>query len=105
MSLPFNLILKGEEKKNHIVRFKHNRFNLVFVLGNAVFYHHGDISKFLDTVHGSDNNLLKAVSLDIKEKLYMNGTKALALISKLITGPLWRILLKFMISAMTLILI
>ena len=92
VSLQFNLVLKGRQKKNHIVRFKHSRFNLVFGLGNAVFYHHEDISTFLDSVHGTDNNLLKAVSLDIKEKLFLCGTKALALISKLITGPLWRML-------------
>ena len=89
LSLQFNLFLKGTQKKNHIGRFKHNRFNLVFVLGNAVFYHHEDISKFLDSVHGTDNNLLKAVSLDIKENLFLCSTKAL---SKLITGPLWRML-------------
>ena len=92
VSLQFNLFLKGRQNKNHIVRFKHNRFNLVFALGNAVFYHHEDISEFLDTVHGSDNTLLKAVSLDIKEQVFLSGTKALALISKLITGPLWRLL-------------
>jgi hypothetical protein len=38
------------------------------------------------------NDLLKAVSLDIKEKLFLTGAKALGLISKFITRPLWRIL-------------
>jgi hypothetical protein len=36
-----------------------------------------DISIFLDTVHGTKNDLLKAVSLDIKEKLFLAGAKAL----------------------------
>jgi hypothetical protein len=58
--------------------------NLVFVLGYAVYYHHEDISIFLDTVHGTKNDLLKAVSLNIKEKLFLAGAKALGLISKFV---------------------
>ena len=84
--------LNEKSEKNRFIRFKHNRFNLVFVLGYAVYYHHEDISIFLDTVHGTKNDLLKAVSLNIKEKLFLAGAKALGLISKFITGPLWRIL-------------
>ncbi|CAC5383514.1 unnamed protein product [Mytilus coruscus] len=44
------------------------------------------------TVHGTNNGLLRAVSLDIKEDLYLAGCKSFGLISKLITGPLWRLL-------------
>jgi hypothetical protein len=49
-----------KSEKNRFIRLKHNRFNLVFVLGYAVYYHHEDISIFLDTVHGTKNDLLKA---------------------------------------------
>ncbi|VDI46257.1 Hypothetical predicted protein [Mytilus galloprovincialis] len=45
-----------------------------------------------NTVHGTNNGLLRAVSLDIKEDLYLAGCKSFGLISKLITGPLWRLL-------------
>lgn len=72
--------------KNQIIRFKHNRFNLVFLLGKAVYYHHKDIPLFLETVHGTCYDLLKAVALDAKETLY------LGLISTFITTPLWRLL-------------
>ena len=90
VSLPWLTYLKTKHEKNHIVRFKHNRFNLVFSLSQAVFYHRSRVSEFLDTVHGTDNGLLKAVSLDIKETLHLAGLKAFGLISKLITGPLWQ---------------
>lgn len=91
-SLPWTTYLKSKNKKNHIVRFKHNRFNLVFSLASAVFYHKEEISEFLNKVHGSNNDLLKAVSLDIKADLLLAGLKAFGLISKLVTGPLWKLL-------------
>lgn len=61
-------------------------------MGHAVYYHNKDVVTFLDTVHGTANDLLKAVTLDIKEKLYLAGSRALGLIPKLITSPLWRLL-------------
>ena len=57
------------------------------MLGNAVFIIMKTTANSL-TLHGSDNNLLKGVSLDIREQLFLSGTKVLALISKLITVPL-----------------
>ena len=92
VSLQWTTYLKQKEERNLIGRFKHNRFNLVFVLGEAVFYHHKDIAFFLDSVHGTHNDLLKAVSMDSKEKLLLAGARALGLISKFISGPLWRLL-------------
>jgi hypothetical protein len=64
---------------NRFIRLKHNRFNLVFVLGYAVYYHHEDISIFLETVHGTTNDLLMAVSLDIKEKLFLAGANTITM--------------------------
>ncbi|KAK3091774.1 hypothetical protein FSP39_022550 [Pinctada imbricata] len=92
VSLPWTTFLKEKGERNKIARFKHNRFNLVFVLGEAIFYHHEDISEFLDRVHGTNNDLLKAVSLDVKENLFLAGARSFGLISKFISGPLWRIL-------------
>lgn len=92
VSLPWNTYLKQKDVKNQIIRFKHNRFNLVFLLGKAVYYHHKDIPLFLETVHGTCYDLLKAVALDAKETLYLAGAKALGLISTFITTPLWRLL-------------
>jgi hypothetical protein len=79
-SLEWKTFLQEKCEKNLITRFKHNRFNLVFVLGKAVYFHSKNISHFLDSVHGTTNNLLKAVSLDIKEPIYLAGVRALGLI-------------------------
>ena len=47
---------------------------------------------FLTKTWGTPNRLLKAVLEDASNNLYMAGCKALGLIDKFITGPLWRIL-------------
>lgn len=89
-SLEWKTYLKGKNEKKLVTRFKHNRFNLVFVLGKGIYYHAKDMSYFLDTVHGTTNSLLKAVSLDIKEVLFLAGVKSFGLISEFISAPLWR---------------
>ncbi|XP_033730479.1 uncharacterized protein LOC117319875 [Pecten maximus] len=91
--LPWKTYLGSKgEKKNHILRFKHNRFNMVFLIGQAVYYHSQDIQEFLGNVHGTSNDLLKAVLLDAKETLFLAGAKVLGLVSKFITAPLWRLI-------------
>ncbi|KAK3107360.1 hypothetical protein FSP39_012735 [Pinctada imbricata] len=91
--LPWKTYLSSKgEKKNYIQRFKHNRFNMIFMVGQAVFYHHEDIHHFLANVHGTQNDLLKAVMLDSVEPLFLAGAKLLGLISKFITAPLWRLI-------------
>ena len=92
VNLPWHTYLKTKHEKNLIMRFKHNRFNLVFSLALAVYHHRNRISEFLDEIHGTENDLLKAVSLDIKEDLFIAGLKAFGFISKFITGPLWKLL-------------
>lgn len=84
--------LDNKKEKNLILRFKHNRFNMIFLEGQAIYYHKDDICHFLEHVHGTSNDLLKAVLLDCKEDLYMAGTKSLSYISKFITAPLWRLI-------------
>lgn len=83
-------ILRKKKKKKLVTRFKHNRFNLVFVLGKGIYYNAKDMSYFLDTVHDTTNSLLKAVCLDIKEVLFLSGVKSFGLISEFISAPLWR---------------
>ena len=65
---------------------------MVFLVGQAVFYHCEDINIFLNTVHGTNNDLLKAVSMDCKEILFLAGCKTLGLISKFLTAQLWRLI-------------
>ncbi|WAR11353.1 hypothetical protein MAR_025533 [Mya arenaria] len=82
--------LQTKNDKNRIKRFNHNRYNIMFMEGSALFYHSADIADFPDNVHGASNDALKAVSLDIKEDLYLAGAKAHGLISKFSLSPLWR---------------
>lgn len=89
-SLEWKTFLKEKNEKKLVTRFKHNRFNLVFVLGKGIYYHAKDMSYFLDTVHGTTNGLLKAVSLDIKEVLFLVGVKSFGLISEFISATVWR---------------
>ena len=90
--LPWKTNISQKNVKNNIIQFKHNRFNMMFLVAAAVYYHLKDIKYFLDHVHGTSNDLLKAVALDVKETVYLAGANMLGLISKLITGPLWRLI-------------
>lgn len=67
----------------------HHRFNMISLEGQAVYYHKEDTCQFLEHVHETSNDLLKAGLLDCKEDLYMAGIKSLSYISKFITSPLW----------------
>jgi E1A/CREB-binding protein len=91
-SMPWKTYLGSKDQKNLIMRFRHNRFNMLFVVGGAVFFHAPDIQNFLDNIYGTSNDLLKAVALDIKEGLYLAGAKALGLVSKFVSSPLWRLI-------------
>ena len=74
--------------KNPLIHFRGNRFNIIF----ANYSLHNHITDFLKNVWGTPNHLLKAVLEDATNDNYIAGCKALGLIDKLITGPLWRIL-------------
>ena len=57
-----------------------------------MFYLHKHMIEFLTRVWGSQNKLLKSVLDDANNDLYISGCRALGLIDKFITGPLWKIL-------------
>ena len=40
----------------------------------------------------SPNQLLRAVLADVKVPEYLAGCKALGLVNKIVTGPLWRVM-------------
>ena len=48
--------------------------------------------EFLTKVWGPQNNLLKSVLDDANNEFYISGCRALGLIDKFITGPLWKLL-------------
>lgn len=77
---------------NPFIHFRGNHFNVVFANGGCVYYLREHIINFLTKTWGTPNRLLKPVLEDATNNLYIAGCKALGLIDKFITGPLWRIL-------------
>ena len=91
--LQFTTYLKKQGvEANPLIHFRGNRFNVVFANGGCVYYLREHMINFLTKSWGTPNRLLKAVLEDASNNLYMAGCKALGLIDKFITGPLWRIL-------------
>lgn len=71
--------------------FVGNRFNVVFYHAAGIYYLRKYINEFIETVQGSGANLLlKAVHTNIKNPVYLAGCRALGLVDKIVTGPLWR---------------
>lgn len=92
-ALDFNEYLAQINEKNHLVTFLHNRFNILFVDGAAVFYHRNHISEYLSSGRSSKNNkLLASVQQWISNRVLLAECRALGILSKLVTGPLWRLL-------------
>ena len=73
--------------------FLGNRFNIIFHNGGGVFYLHEHLRSFFDIMK-DENKLLKAVYFDLEVSSFLAGCRALGLINKFITGPLWRVLAK-----------
>ena len=93
--LPFQDFLRDKPKSANFVKFKGNRFNVLFVDGEMTYYLANEIVEFLEDVYGPPNKLnklLQAIRLDIKEPLILACSRVLGLISKLVTAPLWRLL-------------
>ena len=57
-----------------------------------MFYVRDHLSRYLEEMHPSRNQLLQAVLRDLKTPHHLIGCRALGLVSKCITGPLWRLL-------------
>ena len=74
-----------------LATFRGNRFNIVFYDAAGIYHLYSFLLEFFKT-YGTDNPLLKAVLADLNEPVLLAGCKALGLINKLVTGPLWRTL-------------
>ncbi|KAK3084521.1 hypothetical protein FSP39_014699 [Pinctada imbricata] len=85
----FSTFLQEKGKKNYLLTFRGHRFNHLFYAAGAVYHHASDVSSFLSN-WVNPNDLLKSVHFDISEKSFLSGIRALGIIDKLITGPLWR---------------
>ena len=67
-----------------------NRFNIIFYDAAGVYFLKTHMQDYLNTSHGSLSLLLKAVLSDLRVPQYIAGCKALGIIDKFVTGPLWR---------------
>ena len=72
--------------------FKGYRFNILFYHAGAVYYVSDVVKAFFTDVWQTPNQLLRAVDKNIEVPEYVAGCKALGLVNKIITGPLWRVL-------------
>ena len=63
---------------------------MLFYNGGILYYLYDNLLHFFDVVK-EDNKLLKAVHSDLQIQSYLFGCRALGLISKFVTGPLWRL--------------
>ncbi|XP_014676897.1 PREDICTED: uncharacterized protein LOC106816789, partial [Priapulus caudatus] len=79
------------DNKVHLTKFKGNRFNVIFYNAAAAYYYMDSFRSFLE-VWGSGNLLLEAVKKDLESPVYVAGIRALGIIDKIITGPLWRLI-------------
>ena len=74
-----------------IKAYKGSRFNILFSNASSIFFMHDKMLTFLES-HGAENRLLKSILFDLRTSEYLAGVKALGLISKFITCPLWSVL-------------
>lgn len=77
---------------NLLATFRGNCFSIIFYDAGALFFITPLIKDFFKHVWQTSNQLLKAVSMDLAVPEHLAGCKALGIINKVITGPLWRVL-------------
>ena len=91
----FTISLKANNNirwRNPLAPFMGNRFNILFFDAGVVFFLSLLMKKLLIEVWQTPNKLLRAVLADVQVQEFIAGCKALGLIYKIITGPLWRVI-------------
>jgi len=84
-----------------LAQFVGNRFNILFYDAAGIYYLQNHMVNFIESVHGGQaNRLLQAVLADLKDPMHIAGCRALGLIDKVVTGPLWRKLRELPISVL-----
>ena len=81
--------LEKKKLKDHMISFLHHRFNVIFVLGGAFYFHRSHLKEFVYGLE-SDNFLHQSIKQDIDDKIFLASARALGIVNKLITGPLYR---------------
>ena len=75
-----------------VAKFQGNRFNIVFYNAAGIYYIRNHLTRYLKEIHHTQNRLLKAVLHDLSNSYLTLGCRALGIIGKCITSPLWRLL-------------
>lgn len=92
-ALDFSDYLHELGDKCCVITFLHNRFNVIFHDGGAVFYHRKHISEFLNSGRSSKNNrLLNVIKETIGNVHVLAECRALGIIGKLIAAPLMELI-------------
>ncbi|XP_046550545.1 uncharacterized protein LOC124260311 [Haliotis rubra] len=76
----------------HLEPFHGNRFNVLFQNAGNIYFYRDEIKDFLENTIKDRNRLLQSVLDDVKVAENIAAAKALGLIEKFITSPLWRII-------------
>ena len=63
---------------------------MLFYNGEILYYLHDHLQHFFDTLR-DDNKFLKVAHSDLQIQSYLCGCRALGVINKFVTGPLWRL--------------
>ena len=75
--------------RNHMVSFLHHRFNIIFVIGGAAYFHRQHLRDFV--FHLDSNNFLhESISQVIDSQIFLAAIQALGIFNKFISGPLFR---------------
>ncbi|CAG2205351.1 unnamed protein product [Mytilus edulis] len=80
---------QGQVKEVPLASFKGNRFNILFHNAAGVYYLLNDLLAFAEE-HKADNRLFTAVNADLSILSFQAGARALGIVSKMVTGPMWR---------------
>ncbi len=83
--------LKSQGHKSHLISFRGERINVIFVMGGAAYFHREHILVFKDKYCITDNKLLNAIK-DLENPVFQAGLRSIGIIGKLITGPLVRLI-------------
>ncbi|KAK1164668.1 hypothetical protein AOXY_G15031 [Acipenser oxyrinchus oxyrinchus] len=87
------LVSKNKSDRLPLSTFKGNRINIVFHNAAGVYFLYSDLLEFTSELQ-QENKLIAEVFADLSVRQFLAGCRALGLISKCITEPLWRILSK-----------
>ncbi|CAC5388732.1 unnamed protein product [Mytilus coruscus] len=84
-----SLQTQGQVKEVPLASFKGNRFNILFHNAAVVYYLLNDLLSFAEE-HKTDNRLFTAVNADLCILSFQAGASSLGIVSKMVTGPMWR---------------